>query len=50
LQLTSNIQLGYSYDFTTTKLARVEKGSHEVALNFRIASKGSASTLPRCYF
>lgn len=50
LQLTPNIQLGYSYDFTTTKLARVEKGSHEVALNFRIASKGSASTLPRCYF
>ncbi|MEJ7777982.1 MAG: type IX secretion system membrane protein PorP/SprF [Daejeonella sp.] len=50
LQLTPNIQLGYSYDFTTSKLAAVEKGSHEIVLNFRIASKGSSSSLPRCYF
>jgi len=50
LQLTPNIQLGYSYDFTTSKLARVEKGSHEIVLNFRIGSKGSESTLARCYF
>lgn len=50
LQLTPNIQLGYSYDFTTSKLSRVEKGSHEIVLNFRIASKGSNTGLPRCYF
>jgi type IX secretion system PorP/SprF family membrane protein len=50
LQLTPNIQLGYSYDFTTSKLSRVEKGSHEIVLNFRIASKNSNSNLPRCYF
>jgi type IX secretion system PorP/SprF family membrane protein len=50
LQLTPNIQLGYSYDFTTSKLSRVEKGSHEIVLNFRIASKNSTSNLPRCYF
>jgi len=50
LQLTPNIQLGYSYDFTTSKLARVEKGSHEIVLNFRIGTKGTESTLARCYF
>ena len=50
LQLTPSIQLGYSYDFTTSKLARVEKGSHEVVLNFRFATKGSQSALARCYF
>ena len=50
LQLTPNIQLGYSYDFTTSKLARVEKGSHEIVLNFKIPSKNSTSNLPRCYF
>jgi type IX secretion system PorP/SprF family membrane protein len=50
LQLTPNIQLGYSYDFTTSKLARVEKGSHEIVLNFRFGTKGTQSTLARCYF
>lgn len=50
LQVTPNIQVGYSYDFTTSKLARVEKGSHEIVLNFRIGSRGSESTLPKCYF
>ena len=50
LQVTPNIQLGYSYDFTTSKLARVEKGSHEIVLNFRFATKGSQSALARCYF
>lgn len=50
IQVTPNIQVGYSYDFTTTRLAKVERGSHEIVLNFRIGSKGNASTLPRCYF
>ncbi len=50
LQLTPNIQLGYSYDFTTSKLARVEKGSHEIVLNFRLGRRGSESTLAKCYF
>lgn len=48
IQLTPNIQLGYSYDFTTSQLAKVEKGSHEIALSFRLAPK--SSSLPRCYF
>lgn len=50
LQLTPNIQLGYSYDFTTSKLARVEKGSHEIVLNFRFGLKSNANPLVRCYF
>jgi len=50
MQVTPNIQLGYSYDFTTSRLAGVEKGSHEIVLNFRILTRGSTSSLPRCYF
>jgi len=50
LQLTPNIQLGYSYDFTTSRLAAVEKGSHEIVLNFRLSNWGKSSTLPKCYF
>lgn len=46
--ITPNIQLGYSYDFTTTQLAKVERGSHEVSLSFRLAPR--SSSLPRCYF
>lgn len=50
IQVTPSIQVGYSYDFTTSQLSKVEKGSHEIVLNFRIGSKGSNTTLPRCYF
>jgi len=50
MQITPNIQLGYSYDFTTSRLAGVEKGSHEIVLNFRILTRGNSSSLPRCYF
>lgn len=48
IQLTPNIQLGYSYDFTTSQLSKVEKGSHEVVLSFRLAPR--SGSLPRCYF
>lgn len=50
VNLTPNIQLGYSFDFTTSRLAQVEKGSHEVVLNFRLGPRGDRSNLPRCYF
>jgi len=50
IQLTPNVQLGYSYDFTTTRLAAVERGSHEIVLNFRIATRGNSSSTPKCYF
>jgi len=48
LQLTPQIQLGYAYDFTTTELAKVQKGSHEIMLNFRLPIRGRS--FPRCYF
>ncbi|HEY0054725.1 MAG TPA: type IX secretion system membrane protein PorP/SprF [Pedobacter sp.] len=38
--ITPDIQLGYSYDFAHTELAKVQKGSHEVMLKFRFAVKG----------
>lgn len=50
INVTPNIQLGYSFDFTTSRLARVERGSHEVMLNFRLGPRGNRSTIPRCYF
>lgn len=48
IQLGPNIQVGYSYDFTTTDLSKVESGSHEIMLNFRFPVKGRS--FPRCYF
>ena len=48
MYITPALALGYSYDFTTTKLAHVEKGSHEISLKFRIPVKGRE--FPRCYF
>lgn len=50
VQLSPNLQLGYSYDFTTTGLAAVEKGTHEIVLSFRILTRGSTKLLPKCYF
>lgn len=35
MQLTNRLQLGYAYDFiTTTDLGRVNRGSHELSLNY----------------
>lgn len=47
LQVTPKIQLGYSYDLTTSQLAGAQKGSHEIMLNFRFPFRGD---MPRCYF
>lgn len=48
IQLSPNLQLGYSYDFTTSRLAGVQNGSHEIVFSFRI--KNRSSSVPRCYF
>ena len=48
VQLSPNLQLGYSYDFTTSRLAGLQNGSHEIVLSFRI--KNGVSSVPRCYF
>ena len=43
-QITEKFQFGYSYDFsTTTKLSRVNNGSHEVSLNYRMLQKKQRS-------
>jgi type IX secretion system PorP/SprF family membrane protein len=46
--ITPDLQLGYSYDFLTTELARAQKGSHEIMLKFRIAVPGREHV--KCYF
>lgn len=38
--ITPQIQLGYSYDFANTELARAQSGSHEVMLKFSFPIKG----------
>ena len=48
VQLSPNLQLGYSYDFTTSRLAGLQNGSHEIVLSFRI--KNGVNSVPRCYF
>ncbi len=46
--ITPDLQLGYSYDFTNTQLSKVQKGSHEISLQFRLPVKGHDHTA--CYF
>ena len=41
LNITPDIQFGYSYDFVTTELAKAQNGSHELMLKFRFPSPGS---------
>ena len=49
-QVTDQLQVGYSYDFaTTTDLARVNGGSHELMLNYRFAFTKTRVVTPR-YF
>jgi type IX secretion system PorP/SprF family membrane protein len=50
LQVSKKLQFGYSYDFsTTTKLSRINGGSHEIMLNYRVIQKRSKIITPR-YF
>jgi len=50
LQVSKKFQFGYSYDFsTTTKLSRINSGSHEIMLNYRVIQKRSRIITPR-YF
>ncbi len=48
--LNNRFQVGYAYDFaTTTELSRVNAGSHEIMLNYRIPTKRNKIITPR-YF
>lgn len=50
LQVSKKLQFGYSYDFsTTTELSRINGGSHEIMLNYRVIQKRSKIVTPR-YF
>ncbi|HEX7365756.1 MAG TPA: type IX secretion system membrane protein PorP/SprF [Pelobium sp.] len=46
--ITPDLQVGYSYDFTNTQLAKAQKGSHEIAIKFRLPVRGRDHTA--CYF
>ena len=46
--VTNDIQFGYSYDLAHTALSKVQKGSHEIMLQFRMGVKGRDQL--RCYF
>lgn len=48
IYVSPNFAVGYSYDFTTTELAKVQSGSHEISLKYRIPVKGR--NYPRCYY
>lgn len=45
--LSRTIQIGYAYDFTTTKIGPSQSGSHELMIKFTFPRKDGAN---RCYF
>lgn len=47
-RVSQDLQVAYSYDFTTTALSQVQKGSHEVSLQFRLPVRGRDRNA--CYF
>ena len=50
LQLTDRLQVGYSYDFATTREIRsVNGGSHELSLNYRCTIGHKKSVSPRFF-
>ncbi|WP_069658287.1 PorP/SprF family type IX secretion system membrane protein [Arcticibacter eurypsychrophilus] len=46
--ITPDIQLGYSYDFANTEMAKAHSGSHEIMLKFKFVVKGRDHYA--CYF
>lgn len=47
-RVTPDLQVAYSYDLTTTALSQVQRGSHEVSLQFRLPVRGRDRVA--CYF
>ena len=39
VNISSTINVGYSYDFTTSRLNTVSKGSHEIVIGFQLGNK-----------
>lgn len=48
-QLTPQLLLGYSYDYTTTELQRFNTGSHEIVLRFDLISQDRKIKSPRFF-
>ena len=48
LNLKNTINVGYAYDFTTTAVNTVSRGTHEIMLGFLIGNKYSEAC-PRCW-
>jgi hypothetical protein len=48
IYITPDLQFGYSYDFTNTQLGNVQKGTHEITLQYRLPVRGRDHTA--CYF
>jgi type IX secretion system PorP/SprF family membrane protein len=48
LNLKNTVNIGYAYDFTTTALNTVSRGTHEIMLGFLINNKYSEEC-PRCW-
>jgi len=48
LNLKNTVNIGYAYDFTTTALNTVSRGTHEIMLGFLLGNKYSEKC-PRCW-
>lgn len=48
-QINNQLRLGYSYDYTITKLKNYAGGTHELSLNYLLQYKSKKVTSPR-YF
>lgn len=49
LQINNQFQIGYSYDLTSTELRPLNKGTHEIMLNYVFTRRGERILSPR-YF
>ena len=47
VNVSNTFNVGYAYDFTTTKLNTVSRGTHEIVLGFLIGNTYSGAC-PRC--
>jgi hypothetical protein len=48
LNVSNTFNIGYSYDFTTTNLNTVSRGTHELMIGFLLGNKYSGKC-PRCW-
>lgn len=49
IQMSETIFLGYSFDYTVTKLNKYNDGTHEVILRFQLPQKSSSIKSPRFF-